>query len=133
MFGSSLASAASVLFVLSFFPTSPLPTIEPPEMPRLQTTSDASAASAKSQSARDSSTSAAAPVSSEAQASPAAQESDPLKRPLPDKKKRFGKLSKEGSAYNKWLDEEVPWIVTDEERAAFKLLSNDAEREKFIE
>ncbi len=35
--------------------------------------------------------------------------------------------------YKKWLDEEVPYIITSEERAAFKKLSTDEEREQFIE
>jgi GWxTD domain-containing protein len=35
--------------------------------------------------------------------------------------------------YKKWLSEEVPYIITDQERAAFKKLSNDDEREAFIE
>jgi len=35
--------------------------------------------------------------------------------------------------YRKWLDEEVPYIITDEERKAFKALSNDEERDAFIE
>ncbi len=37
------------------------------------------------------------------------------------------------SPYKKWLNEEVPYIITDEERAAFKKLSTDDEREQFIE
>jgi GWxTD domain-containing protein len=37
------------------------------------------------------------------------------------------------SPYKKWLSEEVPYIITDEERAAFKKLSTDDEREQFIE
>src|ERR1043165_2533758 len=127
MFGSSLASAASVLFALSFSMTSTLPTIEFPTMPLSQTTSGTNVDSAKSQSSSDNSTPAATP------ASPATQENDPLQRPLPEKKKRFAKQSQEGSAYTHWVDEEVPWIITDEERAAFKLLSNDAERAKFVE
>ncbi len=81
----------------------------------------------------ESSPSAAKPASSEAQTVPAAQETDPLKRPLPEKKKRFGKQSKEGSAYTHWVDEEVPWIITKEEQDAFKLLTNDEERAQFIE
>ena len=32
-----------------------------------------------------------------------------------------------------WLDQDVRWIITDEERSAFKQLSNDEERENFIE
>jgi GWxTD domain-containing protein len=35
--------------------------------------------------------------------------------------------------YKKWLDEEVPYIITNEERATFKKFSTDDEREAFIE
>jgi GWxTD domain-containing protein len=35
--------------------------------------------------------------------------------------------------YKKWLDEDVRWIITDQEMKAFKSLSNDEERESFIE
>jgi len=35
--------------------------------------------------------------------------------------------------YKKWLTEEVPYIITNEERASFKKLSTDDEREAFIE
>ncbi len=35
--------------------------------------------------------------------------------------------------YKKWLEEDVVYIITDEERAAFKQLSNDEERDNFIE
>src|SRR5258708_8750607 len=37
------------------------------------------------------------------------------------------------SPYKKWLQEEVPYITTSEERAAFKKLATDEEREQFIE
>jgi len=37
------------------------------------------------------------------------------------------------SAYKKWLSDEVPYIITSEERAAFKKLTTDDEREQFIE
>jgi GWxTD domain-containing protein len=37
------------------------------------------------------------------------------------------------SPYKKWLSEEVPYIITDEERSSFKKLSTDEEREQFIE
>jgi len=61
---------------------------------------------------------------------------DPLKRPIDAKKRRqqqkdFGREIK--GPYKKWLDEDVVWIITDEERAAFKQLSNDEERDNFIE
>jgi GWxTD domain-containing protein len=35
--------------------------------------------------------------------------------------------------YRRWLDEDVRWIITDEERTAFKKLETDEEREQFIE
>ena len=38
-----------------------------------------------------------------------------------------------GGVYKKWLDEDVRWIITDEEMSAFKKLSNNAERDQFIE
>ena len=71
----------------------------------------------------------------DAQASPDAQ-TDPLKRPLSqkEKKKNAKSLGIELSHRDKiWLDQEVGWIITDEERSAFKQLSNDEERENFIE
>ena len=66
----------------------------------------------------------------------AGQKSDPLKRPLTQTQKKANSkaLQKElGRTYKKWLDEDVRWIITDEERAAFKQLSNDEERDQFIE
>src|SRR5579864_14457 len=64
------------------------------------------------------------------------QEVDPLKKPLTAKqrKKNEKALKQElRGPYKKWLDEDVAWIITDEERAAFKQLSNDEERDQFIE
>ena len=65
-----------------------------------------------------------------------ADQVDPLKRPPNEKQKKKNEralkveLSKQ---YKKWLEEDVVWIITDEERAAFKQLSNDEERDNFIE
>src|SRR5215470_1981674 len=70
-----------------------------------------------------------------AQAQPA-DAVDPLKRPQDEKqrKKNSKALKQELSKpYKKWLDEDVTYIITDEERAAFKQLSNDEERDNFIE
>src|SRR5712664_4230306 len=36
-------------------------------------------------------------------------------------------------AYKDWLDKDVAYIITDEERKAFKKLETDEERERFIE
>jgi GWxTD domain-containing protein len=71
-----------------------------------------------------------------AQPAQAAQEEDPLKKPIDPKKKKqqekdYRKEIK--GTYKKWLDEDVVWIITDEEKAAFKQLSNDEERDSFIE
>ena len=63
-------------------------------------------------------------------------EVDPLKRPIPDKRKKENSRSYKQElkgVYKKWLDEDVTWIISDEERAAFKQLSNDEERDQFIE
>jgi len=76
---------------------------------------------------------AALPVAAPAQT---AQEVDPLKKPVDAKKKRqqMKDYSKEiKGPYKKWLDEDVIWIITDEEKQAFKQLSNDEERDSFIE
>src|SRR5579862_5650843 len=67
---------------------------------------------------------------------PASQSDDPLKRPVSDKqKKENAKALKQelSKTYKKWLNEDVAYIITDEERAAFKQLSNDEERDNFIE
>ena len=65
-----------------------------------------------------------------------AKEVDPLKRPITEKQKRENAKSLKqelSKTYKKWLDEDMRWIISDEERAAFKQLSNDEERDQFIE
>src|ERR1700685_3471758 len=64
------------------------------------------------------------------------QSQDPLTRPLTEKQKKENekRFKQEiGQSYRKWLDEDVRWIISDEERSAFKQLSNDEERDNFIE
>ena len=64
------------------------------------------------------------------------QDTNPLNRPLSDKElyKQRKELRQElKGPYKTWLTEEVPYIITDEERKAFMSLSNDEEREAFIE
>ena len=64
------------------------------------------------------------------------QEVDPLKRKLSDKQKigRQKELRQElSSTYKTWLNQDVAWIISDEERNAFKNLTNDEERDAFIE
>lgn len=51
-----------------------------------------------------------------------------------ERKERIRNFRKEvGKAYRDWLDQDVRWIITDEEEKAFKSLSNDEERDQFIE
>jgi len=78
----------------------------------------------------------AAKPATTAQTQSAPDAADPLKRPIDAKKKKqqMKDYSKEiKGSYKKWLDEDVVWIISDEERAAFKQLSNDEERDNFIE
>src|SRR5208282_3873540 len=68
--------------------------------------------------------------------SQAGQADDPLKRPISDKQKKDNAKSLKqelSKTYKKWLDEDVVYIISDEERKAFKQLSNDEERDQFIE
>ncbi len=65
-----------------------------------------------------------------------AQTPDPLQRQLSDKERfqQQKELKHElHGAYKKWVDEDVRWIITDQELKAFKSLSNDEERDAFIE
>jgi GWxTD domain-containing protein len=64
------------------------------------------------------------------------QEPDPLKRERSDKEKFAANKALKGElhgAYKTWLNQDVVWIISDEETKAFKTLSNDEERDAFIE
>ena len=51
-----------------------------------------------------------------------------------EKKKKEAKLRKElETPWRKWLNEDVTYIITDEERKAFKGLQTDEERQSFVE
>jgi GWxTD domain-containing protein len=61
---------------------------------------------------------------------------DKRNRQLTDKEKKEQEKKFKGEVskvYKKWLDEDVRYIITDEEKSAFKQLSNDEERDNFIE
>lgn len=78
----------------------------------------------------------AAPSNASSDVKGAKAQADPLKRPLTDKqRKENDKRFKQevGGTYKKWLNEDVRWIITGEELQAFKQLSNDEERDNFIE
>jgi GWxTD domain-containing protein len=51
----------------------------------------------------------------------------------PLQEKKNSEDSDRAKYYKKWLTEDVDYIITDEERAVFKALKTDEEREKFIE
>ena len=77
-------------------------------------------------------------------ASPAPSGASPAKEKETEKQEKSEKPSRQEirrqkaiqkeqeSAYKKWLEEEVPYVITDQERASFKKLSTDDEREQFI-
>jgi GWxTD domain-containing protein len=82
------------------------------------------------------------PASSQQQAQPSSENQDqnpdfdPLKRQRSDKERYQAQkaLRQElKGTYKTWLNEEVPYIITDQERKAFLSLSNDEERDAFIE
>ena len=78
----------------------------------------------------------AAAAQSQAEQNKPGQSSDPLQRPIDQKRKKENARSLKRELkgeYRKWLDEDVRWIITDDERKAFMQLSNDEERDQFIE
>lgn len=78
----------------------------------------------------------AAKASGGATAGQSADQADPLKRPMTqEQKKKNSKALKQelSGTYKKWLKEDVAYIISPEEVAAFKQLSNDEERDQFIE
>ena len=80
---------------------------------------------------------AAAPAPAQA-AQPSSQDPDfdPRKRRRSDKEQYAAQsaLKQEiKGAYKTWLTQDVVWIITDEETKSFKSLSNDEERDAFIE
>jgi GWxTD domain-containing protein len=78
----------------------------------------------------------ATPPDGVTQTPPAVEKPNPLKRRLSDKE-RFQQqkdLKAElHGVYKTWLEQDVRWLITDTEAQAFKHLSNDEERDSFIE
>jgi GWxTD domain-containing protein len=79
----------------------------------------------------------ASPSQPQAQPAPS-QDQDPdlRKRERTDKEKFQANKALKGElhgAYKTWLNQDVVWIISDEEARAFKSLSNDEERDAFIE
>jgi GWxTD domain-containing protein len=63
----------------------------------------------------------------------APKQDTPAKPSRAEKRRQKALRQEMETPYKKWLSEEVPYIITNEERAAFKKLSTDDERESFIE
>jgi GWxTD domain-containing protein len=64
------------------------------------------------------------------------QKRETVAKPLTEKQKRQkeAQLKKElETPWKKWLNEDVSYIITDEERKAFKRFNTDEEREQFVE
>ena len=65
-----------------------------------------------------------------------AQQSETVAKPMTEraKKKQEQRLRKElTSTYQRWVEQDVPYIISAEERSAFGRLQTDEEREQFIE
>ena len=75
-------------------------------------------------------------VSNSSSAKDKSSKSETIAKPLTEKekKKKEAQLKKElETPWKKWLNEDVAYIITDEERKAFKQLNTDEEREQFVE
>ena len=119
---------------------SPPPADQSSNPPKTQTpTSLAPPGSTPAAAASDDKSAAGQPSKStdaSAQGQSGTPQADPLKRPLTEKQKKANSkaLKQElSTTYKKWLNEDVRWIITPEETSAFKQLSNDEERDAFIE
>ena len=74
--------------------------------------------------------------SSDKKKKPAAAPRETVAKPLTDKQRKAkeARLKKElETPWKKWLNEDVSYIITDEERKAFKQFATDEEREQFVE
>jgi GWxTD domain-containing protein len=91
---------------------------------------------ATNNSSSSSSSTSASPSSTSSSSSSSDKPKETNAKPLSEraKKKKEEQLRKElESPYKKWLQEDVAYIITDEERQTFKRLQTDEEREQFIE
>ncbi len=78
----------------------------------------------------------ASPPTAQTDPKPAASQKETVAKPMTakQKKKQDDKLRKElETPWKKWLNEEVVYIISDEERKAFNALQTDEEREQFVE
>src|SRR5215467_3610324 len=64
-------------------------------------------------------------------ASQSDQDQDPLKRPVKPEQQKKATLEKETGFYKRWVNEDVRWIIADEELSAWKKLTTNAERDNF--
>ena len=79
---------------------------------------------------------AGVPIIAQKKAPGPATNRDTVARPMTDKerKKKEAQLKKElETPWKKWIDNDVTYIITDEERKAFKRFNTDEEREQFVE
>jgi GWxTD domain-containing protein len=91
---------------------------------------------ASSQAGPNSGQSNSAPLASSSGEPSNSSSTNPLAKPVSQsQKQRNAKALKHelSDSYKRWLNEDVVYIITPEELSAFKQLSNDEEREQFIE
>src|SRR5450432_2341498 len=78
----------------------------------------------------------ASPPQDKSKQTPPPQQSETNAKPLTEKQRKAKekqRMKELATPYKKWLNEDVSYIITDEERSAFNKLQNDEERESFIE
>jgi GWxTD domain-containing protein len=79
---------------------------------------------------------AGVPIIAQKKAPAPATKGETVAKPMTDKerKRKEAQLKKElETPWKKWMDNDVTYIITDEERKAFKRLNTDEEREQFVE
>ncbi|MBZ5724053.1 MAG: GWxTD domain-containing protein [Acidobacteriia bacterium] len=74
-----------------------------------------------------------APAAQAAPASAQAQQAPPVPLPIPQEKKNSLPAMAPAGPYQKWMSEDVAYIITEAERLAFQRLQTGADREQFIE
>ena len=125
-------SSAGLLVALISAQTPPPQQTPPPATPPVTAPAQATPAQATQPPASSSSSDSSKPDASKSQ--PPKRETVAKPMTEKEKKKQEAKLKKElETPWKKWLNEEVVYIITDEEKKSFQGLKTDEEREQFVE
>ncbi len=126
---SSMLAVATLALAASAFAQQAAPTVDPTPAAATSSDADAKANQAAAQALLDQERPPSDPGGK-------SDPNSPLNRKISDKDqfRQQKELRQElKGPYKKWANEDVRWIITDQEMKAFKSLSNDEERDAFIE